>query len=157
MTLYEIDAAILDCIDTETGEVVDAEKLTALQMERDEKCEAVALWIKDLTAEAAALKAEKQAFEARQKAAEKKADSLRKWLQDALGGQKFQTTRCAVSFWKTERVEITDLLALDHDYLKYAPPEPNKTAIKAAIKQAAEEGRTFLGARLVEGYSTIIK
>ena len=33
--LYEIDQAILDCVDLETGEILDPEKLDALQMERD--------------------------------------------------------------------------------------------------------------------------
>ena len=153
MTLYEIDAAILDCIDTETGEVVDAEKLTALQMERDAKCEAVALWIKDLDAQAAAIKTEKQALAERQAATERKADSLRRWLQDALGGQKFQTARCAVTYRKTQRVEIPDIYKLDENYLRYATPTADKAAIKAAIKA----GETVAGAELIEGVSMSIK
>lgn len=153
MTLYEIDSAILDCIDAETGEVVDADKLNALQMEREEKVEAVALWIKDLTAEAAALKAEKQAFSERQAAAEKKAESLRKWLADALAGQKFKTTRVAVSFRKTESVDVPDVWALDDSFLKYADPTPDKQKIKAALKA----GEAVTGAALVEGQSMTIK
>lgn len=27
MTLYEIDSAIMDCVDEETGEIIDLEKL----------------------------------------------------------------------------------------------------------------------------------
>lgn len=34
MKLYEIEQAIMDCIDMETGEIIDAEKLDQLQMER---------------------------------------------------------------------------------------------------------------------------
>lgn len=153
MTLYEIDAAILDCIDTETGEVVDADKLTALQMERDEKVEAVALWVKDLTAEATALKAEKQAFAERQAAAEKKAESLKRWLADALAGEKFKTTKVAVSFRKTQSVEVPDIWKLDDHYLKYSEPTADKAAIKAAIKA----GETVEGAELVEGISMTVK
>ena len=48
MKLYEIDEQILNCIDAETGEIIDADMLNALQMERDAKIEGVALWIKDL-------------------------------------------------------------------------------------------------------------
>lgn len=33
-TLYEIDAAILSCVDLETGEVIDYERLQELQLER---------------------------------------------------------------------------------------------------------------------------
>ena len=67
MKLYEIDQAIMDCIDMETGEIVNEELLNDLQMERDAKIENVALWIKELKAEAEALKAEKLAFAERQK------------------------------------------------------------------------------------------
>lgn len=35
MTLYEIDARIGECIDVETGEILDYEKLDGLQMERE--------------------------------------------------------------------------------------------------------------------------
>ena len=51
MTLYEIDDAILNCIDEETGEIIDAEQLDKLYMEKEEKLENIALWIKDLKAE----------------------------------------------------------------------------------------------------------
>ena len=47
MTLYEIDNAILDCIDLETGEIIDVDKLNELQLEKETKIENVALWIKD--------------------------------------------------------------------------------------------------------------
>ena len=52
MTLYEIDQKLLDCIDLETGEILNEERLNELQMERNEKLEKVALWIKELKAEA---------------------------------------------------------------------------------------------------------
>ena len=153
MKLYEIDEAILGCIDQETGEVVDPEKLNALQIERDAKLEGVALWIKDLTAEAAALKAEKQAFADRQKAAENKVESLKKWLADALAGEKFSTTKVVVSFRKTKSVQVADIFALDESFLKYAEPTPDKTAIKKAI----EAGQDVKGAQLVEGLSLSVK
>ena len=63
MKLYEIDNAILDCIDLETGEVIDTERLDAPNMERDAKIENVACWIKDLRAENEAIKSEKQKLE----------------------------------------------------------------------------------------------
>ena len=34
MTIYEIDQAIMRCVDLETGEIIDTEKLDKLQMER---------------------------------------------------------------------------------------------------------------------------
>ena len=158
MKLYEIDNAILECIDMETGEVIDAEKLDALNMERDAKIENVVLWIKDLKAEAEAIKAEKLALAERQKVAENKVESLKKWVAYALGGQKFSTAKCAVSFRNTESVEVTDegleALMKEHDeLLTYKAPEPNKKAIKDAIK----DGLSVAGVQLVQNVSTIIK
>ena len=158
MKLYEIDNAILDCIDLETGEVIDTEKLDALNMERDAKIENVACWIKDLKAEAKAIKVEKMALAERQKVAENKVESLKKWLAYALGGQKFITAKCAISFRNTESVEVTDegleVLMKEHDeLLTYKAPEPNKKAIKDAIK----DGLNVAGVQLVQNVSTIIK
>jgi outer membrane murein-binding lipoprotein Lpp len=153
MTLYEIDQKLLDCIDLETGEILNEERLNELQMERNEKLEKVALWIKELNAEADALKDEKQAFADRQKAAENKAESLKKWLADALAGEKFKTTKVMVSFRKTKNVEVTDIFALDENYVKYSEP----TADKAAIKKAIEAGEIVKGAQPVEGTSISIK
>ena len=158
MKLYEIDNAILDCIDLETGEVIDTERLDALNMERDAKIENVVLWIKDLMAEANAIKVEKQKLAERQKIAENKAESLKKWIAYALSGQKFITAKCAVSFRNTESVEVTEegleALMKEHDeLLTYKAPEPNKKAIKDAIK----DGLSVAGVQLVQNVSTIIQ
>lgn len=159
MTLYEIDNAILECIDFETGEIIDTEKLESLQIEREAKIENVALWIKDLKAEAEAIKAEKLALAERQKVAENKAESLKKWLAYALDGEKFKTAKCSVSFRNTESVEVTpegleNLMRGGNDeLLTYKQPEPNKTAIKQAIK----DGLNVQGVQLVQNVSTIIK
>lgn len=152
--LYEIDQAIMGCIDYETGEILDAERLDALQMERQDKVESVALWIKNLSADALAYKAEKEAFAEREKAALKKVESLKSWLAGALDGQKFSTWRCAVTFRKSEAVEIEDEgmlpLEMKTEKITYTP---NKTAIKEAIKA----GQEISGAKLVERLNATIK
>ena len=158
MNIFEIDKAIMECVDLETGEIIDTEQLDKLQMERNSKIEGVACWIKDLKAEAEALKNEKQALAERQKTAERKAESLKKWLAYALQGEKFSTTKCAISFRKSEAVEVTDeglnnLMKEHDDLLTYEAPKPNKTAIKQAIK----DGLNVAGVQLVRNISTIIK
>ena len=153
MKLYEIDQAILNCIDLETGENIDTEQLDKLTMEREAKLENVACWIKELKAEAEALKAEKIAFAKRQQVAENKMESLKKYLAYALDGQAFKTVRVSVTFRKSQAVEIADIYKLDENYLRYKEPEADKTAIKEAIKQ----GKTVAGATLVENTSVIIK
>ena len=159
MTIYEINEEILNCIDLETGEIIDIDRLNDLQLERDAKIENVACWIKELKAEAEAIKAEKLVLAERQKVAENKAESLKKWLAYALQGEKFKTAKCSVSFRKTESVEVTDEglnnLMKEHDeLLTYKAPEPNKTAIKNAIKN---DGLSVQGVRLECNTSTIIK
>ena len=158
MTIYEIDKEILNCIDPETGEIIDIDKLNELELERDAKIENVACWIKELKAEAEAIKAEKLALAERQKVAENKAESLKKWLAFALNGEKFKTAKCSVSFRKSEVVEITDEglsnLMKEHDeLLTYKAPEANKKAIKDAIK----DGLSVQGVRLECNTSVIIK
>ena len=158
MTIYEIDKEILNCIDPETGEIIDIDKLNELELERDAKIENVACWIKELKAEAEAIKAEKLALAERQKVAENKAESLKKWLAFALNGEKFKTAKCSVSFRKTESVEVTDEglsnLMKEHDeLLTYKAPEPNKKAIKDALK----DGLSVQGVRLECNTSVIIK
>ena len=153
MTLYEINAAITDCVDAETGEVIDFERLVALNMERETKLENIALWIKDLNAEAAAIKAEKMKLAERQAATENKAESLKEFLSEQLGGQKLSTPRCVVSFRRTKSVNVTDLWKIPEDYLKYSDPTPDKKALGEALKA----GKTIEGAELVEKLSAIIK
>ena len=153
-SLYEINQAIMDCIDMETGELIDPERLEQLTMEKDQKIENVACWIKNLTAEAAAYKAEKAAFAEREVQALKKADTLKKWLSDALAGQKFSTAKCAVSFRKSEAVMVDDVNLIPAEMLRIKTTyEPDKTAIKNAIKS----GREINGCMLVENTNIQIK
>ena len=156
MNLYEIDNAILDCVDVETGEIFDAVKFEELAMERDEKIENICLWIKNLNAEAEALKAEKDAFAQRQKAAESKAENLKKYIASYLCGTAFKTSKVAVSFRKSVSVELSDdinISSLPDEYLRFKEPEVNKTEIKKALSA----GKVIAGAFLVEKQNIQIK
>ena len=146
-SLYEIDFEIMNCIDFETGEVVDVEKLTELQMEREHKIESVALWVKNLRAEAAAYKAEKDAFAKREKRTKNKVESLEKWLTNALNGEKLTTNRVAVSFRKSKRVEVLDDSKIPENYMtETVTIAPDKKGIREAI----EYGLKVPGCELVE-------
>lgn len=152
MKLYEINEAILDCVDPETGEA-DAEKLDELMLMRDEKLENLALWVKDLKAEADAIKAEEKALAERRQAKERKAESIKAYLEKVLAGQKFETSRAVCSFRKSQKVEITNLDKIPDDYLRYSAPTADKAAIKAAIK----DGISIEGAELVDSVTMSIK
>ncbi len=152
--LYEIDQGILECLDLETGEVIDPDRLESLQMERSQKIENVVLWIKNLESDALAIKTEKDALAKRQVAALAKAEQLKEWLANALEGQKFNTARCAVSFRRSETVEVSDVALLPDDLKRVKTTvEPNKTAIKALLK----DGQEVVGCSLVENQNINIK
>lgn len=139
MTLWEIDQGIMACLDAETGEIIDPEMLNALSMEREAKLENVACWIKNLRAEAAAIKAEKDALAKREKASAKKAEDLENWLVQALGGQAFNTAKCAVGFRKSSRVDVLDKSIIPEAFMKAKTEySPDKNAIAAAIKAGQE-------------------
>ena len=152
-SLYEIDVQIMECVDFETGEIIDVEKLEQLQMEFNNKVEGIALWIKNLVAEAKMVKEEKDSLAARQKACENKAESLKRYLEQALGGEKFKTSKVSISYRKSESVQVDDMDKLDDDYLKYAAPAVDKTKIKQALKQ----GIKLEGVQLVENNNIQIK
>lgn len=153
MNLFEINEEIMKCVDAESGEIIDTEKLEQLQMEETSKIENIACWIKNLLSDAEALMVQKQTFADRQKAVENKAESLKKYLSDYLAGQKFSTDKVAISFRKTSSVNVTDMSALPEEYLKFAEPTPDKTAIKNAIKS----GKKVSGAEILENQSISIK
>lgn len=158
MNLYEIDHAILGCVDMETGEIVNVDALNALEMERNAKIENIALWIKNLMSDAEQIKAERDALAEREKSAKNKAENLKKYLSGYLNGSKFSTSKVAISFRNSTSVEVSDInkiMSLDDadSYLKYSEPMPDNAAIKNAIKSGVQ----ILGCSLVEKSNIQIK
>ena len=160
--LYEIGQAILGCVDPETGEIVDAEALSALQMERERKLEGVALWIKDLNAEADAVKAEADKLNDRKKNLDKRIADLKSWLLTALGGEKLRTPRCNVYQTHSQRLAVENeaelisfLQTLDNpeQFLRFKEPELKKDEIRKALKADF----VIPGASLEETESVVIK
>lgn len=130
------------------------ERLNALEMARNEKLENIALYIKNLDAETAAIVDEIGKLTERRRRKENKADYLRQYLQLALEGQRFETAKCAVNYRKSQAVELEneeDFVEWAStngrdDLLTYQRPKVNKTEVKAALKAGAE----IPGAALVE-------
>ena len=160
--LYDIDQEILDCVDMETGEILDSEKLDALQMEREEKLEGVALWVKDLNAEAEAVKAEADKLTARKKSLDNKVAQLKQWLLYALNGEKLKTPRCNVYQTHSTRLAVADEAGLvkflqtleePERFLKLREPELRKDEIKKAVK----DGYEIPGAEIETTESVVIK
>lgn len=154
MNLYQINSEILGCVDAETGEIFDIDKFEELSLERDAKVENVCLWIKNLKAEAEALKAEKDAFAVRQKAAEKKMESLKRYISGYLEGTPFESAKVKVSFRKSESLEIDEGTMIPDEYLRFKEPDVDKAALKIAVKSGAVH---IDGVRIVENQNIQIK
>ena len=158
MTLFdinkELENAFESLVDPETGEILDdACVLDALTLDRNEKIENIALMIKNLRAYAEAINAEAKKLKARAKACENRSEWLKNYLAEKLQGEEFKSPRAAISWRRSEAVNVTDVWALPAEYIRMADPEPDKIAIKKALKS----GETVNGATLVENYSLQIK
>lgn len=154
--LYDLVREIEDFefeIDEETGEILNANDLNNLELEKNEKIEQLCLWIKNLKSDAAAYKAEKDSFAKKQKAAENKAESIKNYIAYILAGENFKTDRVTVSYRRSEQVECPDMSLVDDDYLRFKEPELDKTKIKKALKDGIKVG----GCMLVERQNMQIK
>lgn len=169
MTIYDIDARIAALsnaaeddmlIDEETGELMSvAQALDALRMEREEKIENVACWVKNLIAEADAIKDEEINLAKRRKAAETKAANLKAWLIAALTREdgttdRLKTARVAVSVKRNPPSTVVDDALLPSSY-KVA--KITYQADKELIKRELLAGGEVPGAHLEYGRSVMIK
>lgn len=146
MTIYEIDQEILSCMDAETGEVIDIDRLAELSMARDQKLEGVALWIKNLDSEAKAILEEEKILAERRRVKEAKAERLKDFLASQLDGQTMETSKVRLS-WRASKKAVVDdqdmLLAsiermgLD-SCITYQAPKVNLTEVGKLLKGGEE-------------------
>ena len=160
MKLYEIAPALrfaLDDIevDPETGEILSADALHAVEAEAAEKIEATALYLRELDAEAKATKEEADRMLARVKSLQKRSDYIKAMLLDALHATgKVKTGRVTVSIRTTKAVEIAEGADLPEAYTTVKTTvSPNKVA----IKQALLDGVEVSGCELIERESVSIR
>jgi hypothetical protein len=157
-----------DMIDTEE-DAEDIEQawfdtLEGIEGEFECKAESVAQYIKELNAEAEAIKAEEKKLSARRKAKENAAIRMKDYLKscmETMNLKKVETAKAKISIRNNAPTlkidnEAEFIMALEatgrHDLLKYSAPEIKKTDIKNLIKS----GETFTGARLEASQSVII-
>lgn len=158
MNIFEIDKAMLECVDMETGEIIDAELLEKLEMDREKKISNVLHWIKNLRTDLEAYEKLEKEFKAKKDSAKNKIESLTHYLEAALNGDDFECEdKAAKVTWRpSESVEITDVWALPEEFRKYKDPEADKTALKKALK-ALKDGEAIEGAFLLKKQNIQIK
>lgn len=152
MNLYEIEQSILDCIDTETGEIIEPEMLENMQMAKEQKIRNIACYIKNLQADAKAYEEEEKTFYARKKAAQNKADNLKEYLAGFLNGTKIKGAEFAISWRKSAAVEVTDSDKIPAEFHIHQPDKIDKAGLKKALIDGEVDG-----AKLVVHNNMIIK
>ena len=154
MKLYQISDAIRQALDhieldEETGEILSADALHAVEAQAAEKIEATALYLRELDAEAKAAKEEADRMLARVKSMQKRSDYLKAMLLDALHATgKVKTGRVTVRIRTTQAVAVDEGADLPEAYttVKHIV-SPNKVAIKQALLDGVEVPGCHLEAR----------
>lgn len=153
MKLYDINQAIMDCIDTETGEILNEEKLHELQMDRHEKLRNIAFVYLNAQSDYKELDEQYKKFKARRDTAKATAEWAKATLERELAGQKMKEAEFTVSYRKSESVHILDLDAVPE---KYREPQPDKITL-ATVKSALKAGEAVPGTELIEKQNIQIK
>lgn len=160
--LYELTTqfqAAMDAlrVDEETGEVVGFEAVDTLDAAFEDKAEAYAVAIKSLLAQAKAIHDEMDNLKTREAAAKRRAESLKNHLAQsmaAVGKDKIETSRAALSFRKSTAVNILSDVEIPDDLCKV---KIDRQPDKSAIKKLLQAGELVPGAELVENKNLQIK
>ena len=140
------------------------DSLTALEGEFNEKAKNVAVYIKNLTAEVNAIKAEEKRLKSRRVSAENQVERMKKYLinsMQAIGVKKISMPRARITLrLNAESVVVENEKALidwamrhDETILKYQEPELKKTDIKELLRM----GEKIPFARLERKESVMLK
>lgn len=154
MKLFEINEAIANIIDFETGEILDSEAYENLKMERKDKLTNIALLYKNMASDAKQLKELEKEYSERRKRCEKTAEWCKETLARELAGDKFEDEkkRFSISWRKSEKLIILDEKAISDEWIK--------TEIKydvAGMKSAMKSGEAVSGVELIQNQSIQIK
>lgn len=143
-TLYELTGnyiTLMDMLDDpEVDPITLMDTLDAVEGELDEKAENYGRIIRNLEAEAKALKEEADRLSRRKRTIDNNIDSLKKRLQlsmELTGKDSIDTPLFKFRIQKNAPsvvVDLDDLQDMPMEYLTYHEPPVNKTALKDALK-----------------------
>ena len=156
MNLYEINAEIRSLIDPDTGEVLDFDKLSEMSLALEAKKENVALYIKNLTAEADALKTEKDTLAEREKAKRAQIDRLMDYLSRFLSGEGYESAKVKCTFRKSTVCLVDDETAFMKRYPRFKRLPPPKLSLQD-VKDALKSGEKLKGACLADKYNLQVR
>lgn len=167
-TLYELDSKIaevldtgfeMSCIDAETGEIDETQLaiyLEQLQLDRKTKIDNIAVYVKNLEAEAVAIRAEEKRLKERREAKERKAERLKNYIKTSMllqGETKFESARVSMALRNSKAVVVDESKLESVYFINKIVQSVDKKAIKAAL----EAGILVEGAMLEERKNLQIK
>ena len=116
-----------------------SDKLDELAEAKDEKILNLGTWIKNLLADEKMIAEEIKSLNARRAALKNKAESVKLYVaMNVEEGQKLSNGRCAISWRKSEQVNIScDIENLPDEYQKIEI-KPDKAGLKRALKNGQE-------------------
>lgn len=162
MNLYELSEqfnALLAQVEAEATNA-DAEESSVLYdmlsdagLELDDKIENIVKYVKTLSAQAEAHKKEALAQKALQQSAERKVESLKKYLLSA-DVTAYECPYGKITSRKSKAVEIDDLGSIPEEYIN---EKVTYSADKVEIKKKLNLGGVVDGARIVERVSIGVK
>lgn len=145
MNLYEISEDLLHVIDggmvvdDDTGEVLfDADNLEELEIAYADKLEACGLYVKNLRAEAEAMRQEENRLAERRRSKEHKAARIRDYMLSSMqrtGTSKLDTAKVAISQRKSNRCIIDDESVIPDRFIKV-----QRNVDRAAVGRALKTG-----------------
>lgn len=138
------------CDDAELEEVY--EQLDQLQLSIDEKITNITRMVRNVSADAEALKAEEKRLAERRKACENTVKRLREYLYDSMKGLGLKKFKTSIGTWSiaTNPISVT-VLDVDKVPAKYHIPQPD-TIDKAAIRRDHEAtGEIVDGVDITQG------
>ena len=143
----------------ELDEQTIADTLESMSGDLEVKAQNVACMARNLEVAADAIKAHREQQKEREDAIRKRAESMRSYLarcMEACGIEKIEGPGIALSFRKSSAVVINEPGLIPQEFMRVKPappPEPDKTAISAAIKA----GKEVPGAHIEQRRSLQIK
>lgn len=159
MTLWEIDRQLESLVDPETGELLDYEAFAGLQMAREAKIENTVLWYKNILADVTEMKAAENDLKERRQKKERAAERLKKFVEEALCGEKFETARCAVTYRKSTALELDETVGgwlYENGYRDLVVEQAPKID-KRGVTELIKGGVAVPGAEIVERQNMSIK
>jgi phage host-nuclease inhibitor protein Gam len=153
MKMYELANALVELESAiENGDIPEdaiADTLESIELPFEEKADNIACLIKQMAANAEAIKAEEDRLKARRMAYLKRAERLTEYLEMCLVNAKrarIETARNVITFRKTPPKVVIDNEAKFIEWaqvhadglLNYGKPTVDKTAVKVALENGAE-------------------